>query len=93
MAPTVFVRHVFLGVLRIVDQYVHPVQVVYPLVVVGAGDIGRVEFVVGDVGAGDAVFIDLGRTPTGVVDCLAYHLDAIAFVKFAFDALELGEDV
>ena len=94
MSPAVFVRHVVLGVLRIVNQHVDAVQVVNPLVVVGAGGIGWIEFIVGDIGEARTVFVNLvSRSTPGMIECLPDYLDALALVELAFNALELGENV
>ena len=56
-------------------------QVINPFIVVGAEGIEWIEYVVGNIGTGYAVFIDLvGDSDAGMVQRLLDDLDALAFV-------------
>ncbi len=94
MTPAVLVRHVGVGVLRVVDQHVDAVQVLDPLIEGRRRRAGRIEFVVGDVGDRHAAVVDaVGDAAARMVQRALDDAHAGALVEFAFDALELADVV
>ena len=94
MTPAMLVGHIVLGILRIVDQHVDTMQIFHPLVVGGSQSTRGIEFVVGYVGTGNVVIEDLvGNAATGVIQCLADHTRAFAFVKLAFNTFEFTDSI
>ena len=94
MSPAVFVRHVRIQVLGIMNQYINTLAEFHPLLVAGCNVTRRVEFVVGDIGAGSAILVDtVGVASTRMINSDALDAEILPGkfrVKIFCDTFRIG---